>query len=54
MDYQGIGMITVFLILVSLFIWFMVSKMKNNQKNTKSIGPTAQTYGMITRPSLSI
>ena len=35
MDYQGIGMITVFLILVSLLIWFMVSRMKNNPKDIK-------------------
>ena len=35
MDYQGIGMITVFLILVTLFIWFMVSRMKNNTKDIK-------------------
>ena len=26
MDYQGIGMITVFLILVTLFVWSIMSK----------------------------
>ena len=36
MDYQGIGMITVFLILVTLFVMSITSK-----KNTKSVGPTA-------------
>ena len=36
MDYQGIGMITVFLILVTLFVWSIVSNSsKDSSINTK-------------------